>query len=57
MLVIGHFFPKSKKEIAFSEKKESAPVDMNPWEHSRAVSFGIVLITIGIYSFFTFISS
>ena len=57
MLVIGHFFPKSKKEIAFSEKKESAPIDMNPWEHARAVSFGIVLITIGIYSFFTFVSN
>ena len=57
MLVIGYFFPKSKKEIAFSEKKESAPVDMNPWKYARAFSFGIVLITIGIYSFFTFISS
>ena len=57
MLVIGHFFPKSKKEIDFSEKKKSAPVDMNPWEYSKAVSFGIVLITIGIYSFFTFVSN
>tara|TARA_B100000989_G_scaffold90564_1_gene65511 strand:- start:2131 stop:2277 length:147 start_codon:yes stop_codon:yes gene_type:complete len=48
MLVIGHFFLKSKKVNAFSGKKEGAPVDMNSWEHATTVFFGIVLITSGI---------
>ena len=45
MLVIGHFFLKSKKVNAFSGKKEGTPVDMNSWEHATTVFFGIVLIT------------
>ena len=52
MLVIGHFFLKSKKVNAFSGKKEGAPVDMNSWEHARTVFFGIVLITMVIKFFF-----
>ena len=57
MLFISYFLPKTKKEIALSEKKETAPIDMQPWEYARVVSFGIILITIGIYSFFTIISN
>ena len=57
MSVIGYFFPRSKSEIAFSGKKEGDTVDMNPWEQEKTVSFVIVLITIGIYSFFTYVSS
>ena len=48
MLVIGHFFLKSKKVNAFSGKKEGAPVDMNSWEHARTVFFGIDLKTLDI---------
>ena len=55
-MINWQFFPKSKKEIAFSEKNEPAPIDMNPWKYAKTVSFGIVLITIGIYSFFTIVS-
>tara|TARA_B100000427_G_scaffold328931_1_gene343336 strand:+ start:1545 stop:3176 length:1632 start_codon:yes stop_codon:yes gene_type:complete len=57
MLFISYIFPKTKKEIALSEKQEIAPIDMKPWEYARVVSFGIILITIGIYSFFTIISN
>jgi len=57
MLLIGFFYPKSKQEIVFSDKKEIAPVDITPWEYARPVSYGIIIITVGIYLFFTLVSN
>jgi len=49
MVLLGYFYPKSDEEIEISEKKDSAPVDMVPWESAKKVSAGIIFMTIIIY--------
>ena len=49
MLFIGHVAPKTKEEIAVSEKKIPAPVDMTPWPMAKKVSVGIFGATVAIY--------
>ena len=49
MVLLGYFYPKSDEEIEISEKKESAPVDMAPWESAKKVSAGIIFMTMIIY--------
>ena len=49
MVLLGYFYPKSDEEIEISEKKDSAPVDMAPWESAKKVSAGIIFMTMIIY--------
>ncbi len=49
MVLLGFFYPKSDEEIEISEKKDSAPVDMAPWESAKKVSAGIIFMTMIIY--------
>jgi len=49
MVLLGYFFPKSDEEIEISEKRDSAPVDMAPWEAAKKVSAGIIFMTMIIY--------
>jgi len=49
MVLLGYFYPKSDEEIEISEKRDSAPVDMAPWESAKKVSAGIIFMTIIIY--------
>ena len=57
MLLIGYLKPKSEEEIKESDKRDPAPVDMTPWEHAKMASYGIILITVGIYLFLTVVSN
>ena len=57
MLIIGYFKPKTADEIAVSDQRDPAPVDMTPWNHAKNVSFAIMGITVGIYLVLTVISS
>lgn len=57
MLIIGYFKPKTADEIAVSDQRDPAPVDMTPWNQAKNVSFAIMGITIGIYLVLTVISS
>ncbi len=57
MLIIGYFKPKSIEEIAISDEKDPAPVDMTPWSQAKNVSIAIMGITIGIYLALSWISS
>ena len=57
MLFIGYFYPKSIEEINRSDKKEVAPINMDPWRYARKASFGIMMMTVALYLFLTFISS
>ena len=49
MVLLGYFYPKSDEEIEISEKRDSAPVDMAPWESAKKVSAGIIFMTMIIY--------
>jgi len=49
MVLLGYFYPKSDEEIEISERKDSAPVDMAPWESAKKVSAGIIFMTMIIY--------
>jgi SSS family solute:Na+ symporter len=49
MLIIGYLAPKTKEEIAVSEEKTPAPVDMTPWPMAKKVSVGIFGATVAIY--------
>lgn len=49
MLVIGKIKPKTDEEIAISDQREPAPVDMTPWANAKNVSIAIMATTIGIY--------
>ena len=40
---------KTKEEIAVSEEKTPAPVDMTPWPMAKKVSVGIFGATVAIY--------
>jgi len=57
MVLLGYFYPKSDEEIEISEKKDSAPVDMAPWESAKKVSAGIIFMTMTIYSALTGIAN
>jgi len=56
MLLIGYFKPKTADEIAKSDERDPAPVDMTPWSQAKNVSFAIIGITFGIYLFLSWIS-
>ena len=53
MLIIGQLKPKTVEEIALSDQREPAPVDMTPWAHAKDASLVIVGITVFIYLFLT----
>ena len=57
MLVIGFLNPKSTEEIAVSDQREPAPVDMTPWENAKEASIAIVGTTVAIYFFLTWAAS
>ena len=57
MVLLGYFYPKSDEEIEISEKKDSAPVDMAPWESAKKVSAGIIFMTIIMYLALTVIAN
>lgn len=56
MLAIGKMKPKTVEEIAFSDQREPAPVDMTPWSESKKVSIGIMSATLGIYLLLTMVA-
>ena len=56
MLAIGKMKPKTVEEIAFSDQREPAPVDMTPWSESKRVSIGIMSATLGIYLLLTMVA-
>jgi len=56
MLVIGYLKPKSVEEIAISDQRDPAPVDMTPWHQAKNASYAIMGTTIGIYLFLTWAS-
>lgn len=49
MLAIGRYKPKTAEEIAISDQRDPAPVDMTPWSESKKVSIGIMGATFAIY--------
>ena len=53
MIVLGQIYPKTEDEIAISDQKVPAPVDMTPWSQAKNASLAIVCATIGIYLFLT----
>jgi SSS family solute:Na+ symporter len=53
MLIIGYLAPKTEEEIAVSEERIPAPVDMTPWPLAKKVSVGIFGATIAIYLLLT----
>ena len=56
MLVIGKYRPKTADEIAISDLRDPAPVDMTPWSESRKVSVGIMGATFAIYILLSFVA-
>ena len=56
MLVIGYIKPKSVEEIAISDQRDPAPVDMTPWHQAKNASYAIMGTIVGIYLFLTWIS-
>ena len=56
MLVIGYIKPKSVEEIAISDQRVPAPVDMTPWHQAKNASYAIMGTTVLIYLFLTWIS-
>ena len=57
MLIIGYLAPKTTEEIAVSEEKTPAPVDMTPWPMAKKVSAGIFSATVAIYLLLTWAAS
>jgi uncharacterized sodium:solute symporter family permease YidK len=57
MLIIGKVKPKTTEEIAISDQRDPAPVDMRPWAQAKNASFAIMCVTVGIYLFLTMVSS
>ena len=53
MIILGLLYPKTEDEIAISDQKVPAPVDMTPWSQAKNASLAIVCATIGIYLFLT----
>ena len=56
MLLIGKIKPKSEEEIAISDERVPAPVDMTPWTNAKNVSMAIMATTVGIYILLTIAS-
>jgi SSS family solute:Na+ symporter len=56
MLFIGKVKPKSEEEIAISDQRLPAPVDMTPWTNAKNVSIAIMATTVGIYILLTMVS-
>ncbi len=56
MLVIGKLNPKSDEEIAISDLREPAPVDMTPWASAKQASIAIMAATFVIYILLTMIA-
>ena len=56
MLLIGKIKPKSEEEIAISDERVPAPVDMTPWANAKNVSIAIMTSTVGIYILLTLAS-
>ena len=56
MLLIGKIKPKSEEEIAISDERVPAPVDMTPWTNAKNVSMAIMATTVGIYILLTIVS-
>ena len=56
MLLIGKIKPKSEEEIATSDERVPAPVDMTPWTNAKNVSMAIMATTVGIYILLTIAS-
>ena len=57
MLIIGKVKPKTTEEIAISDQRAPAPVDMRPWAQAKNASFAIMGVTVGIYLFLTMAAS
>ena len=49
MLLIGKLKPKTAEEIAISDQRDPAPVDMTPWGSAKNASIAIIGVTVGIY--------
>ncbi len=49
MLLIGKLKPKTTEEIAISDQRDPAPVDMTPWGSAKNASMAIIGVTVGIY--------
>ena len=56
MLIIGKVKPKTTEEIAISDQRDPAPVDMKPWAQAKNASFAIMCFTVGIYLFLSMAS-
>ena len=56
MLLIGKIKPKLEEEIAISDERVPAPVDMTPWANAKNVSIAIMTTTVGIYILLTLAS-
>ena len=56
MLIIGYIAPKTEEEIAVSDEKIPAPVDMTPWPLAKKVSVGIFGATVSIYFLLTWVA-
>ena len=56
MLVIGYIKPKSVEEIAISDQRVPAPVDMTPWHQAKNASYAIMGTTVLMYLFLTWAS-
>ena len=53
MIAIGKVKPKTAEEIAISDHRDPAPVDMAPWDKAKNASIAIMATTIGIYLLLT----
>ncbi len=49
MLVGGQISPKTAEEIAKSDERPEAPVDLTPWVHAKTASMVIVALTVVMY--------
>ncbi len=56
MLLIGKLKPKTAEEIAISDQRDPAPVDMTPWASAKKASTAIMGITVLIYIGLTILS-
>ena len=53
MLIIGKIKPKSDEDIAISDQRDPAPVNMTPWPKAKQASVAIMSTTLGIYMLLT----
>ena len=56
MLIIGYVKPKTSQEIAISDERDPAPVDMAPWAYAKTSSLAIMSTTVLIYIGLTVLS-